>query len=428
MLPQNNKRKNQPQNYNILSTYLNLSTRQKFLTLIALLGIIFLLVLIYISRSPKFPENIPSSENEKTLNSGRQTQQEIFNSFTSYIRKNHGGILLAKKKTPSGIDSDDEPIVFIHQYKFFDKKTFFDLTKVFSNDLQLQYHIKHLSEESSGTVLDHQFEIDFLKQNRLWARIELKTKNAVILDSPDPGYADLNEAEETASKENSLEFKDKQLVIIIDDLGNNMPVFQKLVELNHDITFSVLPHQSKSVQIAELAHKNGREVMLHLPMQPIEWPKYNPGIGALLLDDNSQSVLDKLYASLDSVPHAVGTNNHMGSAYIQYKEGLDLIMEVLSSRKMFFLDSKTAPGKLALNSAKEHQVAYLARDIFIDNVQDEQSIVTQLNKAIRLVEKKGKAIVIGHPYPITYQALVKYLPIIEKMGIRIVRASKVIKI
>ena len=214
-----------------------------------------------------------------------------------------------------------------------------------------------------------------------------------------------------------------RLIIVIDDLGNRMDVLRKLISLDYDITYSVLPQQQFSLETADTVFEQGREVMLHLPMEPKEYPKYNPGLGALLISDTQDTIIEKLERNLETVPYAVGINNHMGSAFTQHDEGLDIVMQVLSGRMLFFLDSKTAPGRIAKRSARDYRVPYLSRDIFLDNNLEVEAIGKQLMKAARIASRHGKAIAIGHPHFETYQALAKYLPEIEARGIQITRIS-----
>jgi len=72
------------------------------------------------------------------------------------------------------------------------------------------------------------------------------------------------------------------VAIIIDDLGYDRKLAQELSELNAVFTFSILPFSPFQDSIVNLAKTKGIEIMLHLPMEPIEYPAVNPGPGTLL--------------------------------------------------------------------------------------------------------------------------------------------------
>ncbi|MBT7892841.1 MAG: divergent polysaccharide deacetylase family protein, partial [Deltaproteobacteria bacterium] len=256
----------------------------------------------------------------------------------------------------------------------------------------------------------------------------------VLLESPkskkttEPGKVVYKDRGETDRPEEKLPVPvgSAKLVIVIDDLGYQMDVFSNLVKLDYEITYSILPQLAYSQDTAEIATQAGRMVMLHLPMQPKDQSLFNPGPGALLIQDSSAQINAKMVLNLSTVPYALGVNNHMGSAYTQYAEGLDTMMRVLNENELFFLDSKTAPGDTAKRAAKKHSVTYLSRDIFLDNDKEEALIQKQLFKAVRLARKRGWAIAIGHPYPTTYAVLAKYLPELEAQSVVVTKLADLV--
>jgi uncharacterized protein len=196
------------------------------------------------------------------------------------------------------------------------------------------------------------------------------------------------------------------LVIVIDDLGESVQQARALAQLSFPVTFSVLPHNSRTREVVELARANGKDLLLHLPMEPTGYPyTANPGPGALFVGMPAHDLLSVLEDNLKRVPGAIGVNNHMGSLFTEDGPGMRTILTELKLRNLFFLDSITSPRSVAPALSRELQVGLLRRDIFLDNVQDVDLIVYQLRKAEKLAITKGLAIAIGHPYPETIQAL-----------------------
>ena len=121
-----------------------------------------------------------------------------------------------------------------------------------------------------------------------------------------------------------------RVAIVIDDFGPNLEIAKRFLELPIAITFSILPHQRYSQEIAELAHANHRQVILHMPMEPQGYPKVQPGKGALLLSMSREAVQQSLNNALDATPHVTGINNHMGS---RFTENAALMKTVLDDAK-----------------------------------------------------------------------------------------------
>jgi len=197
-----------------------------------------------------------------------------------------------------------------------------------------------------------------------------------------------------------------RLVVVIDDLGESVQQARALAALSFPVTFAILPHSSKTRQVAQLALKAGRDVLLHLPMEPLDYPhRADPGPGALFVGMEDTEILARLEDNLAQIPQAIGVNNHMGSRFTADRAGMATVLGALKGKDMFFLDSLTTGKSVVQEQARKIGLTNLRRQIFLDNVQNVQAILFQLRKAERLAHSTGDVIAIGHPYPETLEAL-----------------------
>lgn len=218
-----------------------------------------------------------------------------------------------------------------------------------------------------------------------------------------------------------------KIVIIIDDIGYHKKNALALCDLNPNITFSVLPFSPFGKTLAEKLHSKGSELMLHLPMEPVAYPKVDPGPGAILSSMSPDTLLDQLRKDIKEVPYIVGVNNHMGSKLTTHSNQMNQIFTILKKKNLFFVDSRTASKSQCKASARLLRIKFAQRDVFLDNNQNVKYITGQLKELVDLAEKHGSAIGIGHPYDATLQALSKELPKL-KNKIDIVPASTLIAI
>ncbi len=221
-----------------------------------------------------------------------------------------------------------------------------------------------------------------------------------------------------------VEYRGK-VAIVIDDMGYDRKVFREFVGLGIPLTFAVLPEERFSADIAREARRLNYDVMLHLPMEPRN-PKRNPGNGVISLKMSREEMLRQLYMDLDAVPHIVGVNNHMGSLLTEDRDAMNLLLEEIRKKGLFFLDSKTSPDSVAYEVAKSMGLKSGRRDVFLDNQPDTEYIKGQIDKVIRIAKKKGKATAIGHPRHGTVAALREKIPDFEREGIEIVPLSEVL--
>ena len=213
-----------------------------------------------------------------------------------------------------------------------------------------------------------------------------------------------------------------QIAIIIDDIGYDEEVSLALCDLNSNITFSILPFAPFGKLISEKLYAKGSQMMLHLPMEPVEYPQINPGPGAILSMMSPDILLEQLRKNIEAVPHIVGVNNHMGSKLTSHSDQMNQIFTILKKENLFFVDSRTSAESQCKSSARLLKVKFAERDVFLDNFQNTEYIAGQLKKLIDLANKHGSAIGIGHPYQETLEALSKALPKI-KNKVEVVRAS-----
>ncbi|MFO7751155.1 MAG: divergent polysaccharide deacetylase family protein [Desulfobacteraceae bacterium] len=213
-----------------------------------------------------------------------------------------------------------------------------------------------------------------------------------------------------------------RVAIIIDDIGFDREMATALNRLDQNITLSILPGSPFGRQLAAELHEKGSEIMLHLPMEPVQYPEVDPGPGAILSEMSPDELLWQLRKNLDSLPHVRGVNNHMGSRITAQSSKMHQIFTVLKQRQLFFIDSLTSRKTLCRASASLLQVSFGQRDIFLDNVQEQEYIKQQINKLVNVAKRHGTAIGIGHPYAATLEALEQVVPALRN-EVNIVPAS-----
>jgi polysaccharide deacetylase 2 family uncharacterized protein YibQ len=115
-----------------------------------------------------------------------------------------------------------------------------------------------------------------------------------------------------------------------------------------------------------------------------------------------------------------GVNNHMGSKFTADADGMNLVINDLKERNLFFLDSRTSAKTVGEKLAREQGLPTLSRDVFLDDVIDEMAILRQLEQTERTARHKGYAVAIGHPHAVTMEVLAQWMPEAEARGFKLV--------
>lgn len=215
------------------------------------------------------------------------------------------------------------------------------------------------------------------------------------------------------------------LAIIVDDLGYERGQAEALLALPYPLTLAVLPHLPYSVDIAEEASRRGYQVMLHMPMESTSDEKAEAV--ELRRGMSPADVRRLLDGMLETVPHAAGVNNHQGSLATADPQLMAALMPALHERNLFFIDSRTTPRTVAQDAAARRGVPVGSRNVFLDDLQTPKAVRQQLELAARRARQQGTAIAIGHPHPVTIQALQEFLPRLEARGVGLVFVSQLVR-
>lgn len=207
--------------------------------------------------------------------------------------------------------------------------------------------------------------------------------------------------------------------IIIDDLGYRLHDDLRAVALPGPVVCAIMPHTPYSIQLAQLAHKQGKEIILHQPLEALQ-KNENLGPGALTLEMTEQEFTRTFNSNIDSVPYLIGVNNHMGSLLTQHPGHMGWLMKTIKQHNLIFIDSLTSNNSIATMIAFEKNIPYLERDIFFDNVQTTLAIRKQFEKLIKIARIQGTAIGIGHPYPQTMDVLSRAIQELDATSIKLV--------
>ena len=215
-----------------------------------------------------------------------------------------------------------------------------------------------------------------------------------------------------------------RVAIIIDDMGPNRRRARELIKLDAPITLSFFPFSRNSRKLAQEAVEKGKEVILHMPMEPYGFPEINPGKGGLLMSMTEEELHQQIRENLDKIPHIRGINNHMGSRFMEDEHRVSILMKELKARKLFFLDSRTTPKTVGYRTARKLGIKTGQRDVFLDNnSNDEAEIRRNISELAEIAKNEGKAIGIAHPHPSTIRSLQDMIPKLKEMGIEVVPLS-----
>ncbi len=217
-----------------------------------------------------------------------------------------------------------------------------------------------------------------------------------------------------------------RIAIVIDDCGLDRPRTDRAIALPAAVTLSFLPYSNDLPSQTEAARRNGHELLVHVPMQPIN-ARLDMGPNGLAIDQPRDEVLRRLRWDLGRFDGYVGINNHMGSRFTTDRQAMTWVIGELRSRGLMFLDSRTIGSTVGESVASLEDVPYAGRDVFLDDDLQAQAVEARLMDAEAVARRKGTAIAIGHPHDATLAALNQWIATLPHAGIVLVPLTDVVR-
>jgi polysaccharide deacetylase 2 family uncharacterized protein YibQ len=252
-------------------------------------------------------------------------------------------------------------------------------------------------------------------------------KKVVYPIPPSPGpAAKLPEEHKREREKETPPASVPRLALIIDDGGYNVDRVKRIMEAGRPLTLAILPNTPHARKTALLAHQEGAEIMLHLPMEPKESDRFPLEKDTVLSGMDNHEIQAILQKGLKEIPYVRGVNNHMGSKATEDPRVMKALMEILKKEGLYYVDSHTSSRTVGPRAARQAGVAFGSNDRFIDPEKDLEAIKKAIRLAMKRAQQEGKAIAIGHPHPLTARAIREMIPEIEGAGIKLVFASEVV--
>lgn len=212
-----------------------------------------------------------------------------------------------------------------------------------------------------------------------------------------------------------------RLAIVIDDAGRDLDSQHIYEQMGIPLTLAVMPDQVHTRDAALSWRAHGLPVILHQPMESVSGIGMEPKV--ILTSMSDAAIRQMLRDSLSQLPEAIGINNHQGSKATIDTRTMDIVMNELHHRGLFFFDSHTNSTTAADKAAKTYGVPYVRNDLFVDNSASVSDICAMIQEGADRAKKKGTYIIIGHCRPHTAEAFRQMVPKLKAQGIEFVYLS-----
>lgn len=227
----------------------------------------------------------------------------------------------------------------------------------------------------------------------------------------------------TSSKAYARPFKSDgrpKIALIVRGLGLNPRITQQAIDaLPPETTLSFVPYADGLQTWVNIARAKGHEVLLEVPMEPLDYPDNDPGPQGLMVASPPAENAKRLEWVMGRATGYFGLTNYLGSKFIGSDEGMNGLFDVLRQRGLAFIDDGTAFSRVG-------DVQRASADRVVDGQQlSADSIGNQLDGLELAAKQNGQALGVGSAYPVTIDQLARWSREASARGFQLAPASAV---
>lgn len=219
-----------------------------------------------------------------------------------------------------------------------------------------------------------------------------------------------------------------RVAIVISALGLSTAATETAIQgLPGAVTLAFQPYADDIQRWVRLARAAGHEVMIDLPMEPLDFPVSEPGPQALFVELPPETNKTRLAWSLSRTTGYVGVLNHMGSRFTTSREAMLPVLGTLKQRGLMFVDARTSARSVGVQVAGELGLPRAINDRFLDAGEKSRvSIDARLAEVERIAREVGASLAIGHGYPVTIERVRVWAQGLPAKGIALVPATALV--
>ena len=217
-----------------------------------------------------------------------------------------------------------------------------------------------------------------------------------------------------------------RIAVILTGLGQSSAATETAIDdLPGGVTLAFNPYAPRLEEWIERARAAGHEVLLSLAMEPVEYPRIDPGPHTLLVALEAKQNLERTQWVLSRVTGYVGTISAAGSRFTTSKSDLLPVLDELKSRGLMFVDRRVTERSVAATLAKSIGLPRASCDLTLDQQASRDAIDARLAELEALARQSGVAVGAGDSYPVTIERIARWAAGLEQKGIALAPISAI---
>ncbi len=225
-----------------------------------------------------------------------------------------------------------------------------------------------------------------------------------------------------------LSDKRPRVAILVGELGISPTTTDNAInQLPAAVTLAFVTYKQQLGEWINLARAAGHEVMLDLPMEPVDYPRADPGPNALLTSLTPEKNMDRLNWNLAQATGYVGLVGHMGSRFTTSRDDLLPLLKSIKERGLLFVDNRASPQTAIPGIAGEVTLPLASANRLLDTDPTRAGIDKKLSELEEIARRNGSALGLAqHIEPVVMERIGVWAQGLEERGLVLAPVSAVV--
>lgn len=214
--------------------------------------------------------------------------------------------------------------------------------------------------------------------------------------------------------------------VVFIDLGVSADATEAVIQNTPGaVTLAFAPFARRLKDWIDISRATGHEVLVALPMEPDDYPINDAGPYTLLTSLPEDQNKQRLHWALSRLTGYVGVSTFMANKFTTNLGALRPVVSELKSRGLMLLDVRQNPLSSAIGVAKKLRMPIATRDLFLDGIATRSNIRARLAQAEEIAKKRGFAVAIARPYPVTVTEVARWAAKVRERGLTLAPISAI---
>ena len=215
-----------------------------------------------------------------------------------------------------------------------------------------------------------------------------------------------------------------RVVIIVGGIGISQTSSQQAIrDLPGSVTLAFAPYGNSLNRWMQAARKDGHELLLQVPMEPLGTNGGLPGEHTLMTGASAGENLESLHWSMGQITNYVGIMNYLGARFVQEPQALKPVFDDIAIRGLLYVDDGTAAVGNTKEAAQTSLLPYIRASVQIDQLRNRNAIAEKLAELTREAKRTGLAVGVANAFPESIEMIANYVRNAGSDGVEITPVS-----